>query len=111
MMKKYNDIWKKISNIKIELDCKYMYNKIFLKTKIRSSSDETTTFHTRIPDAACNYICWSVISIDPVLKKDKNYYLQVFLIECKNIEKEKKVITYITDDLKFSSDLHESDED
>ena len=38
-----------------------------------------------------NYICLAVLSIDFVLKKDENYYRQVFLKECKYIEKEKKV--------------------
>ena len=44
-----------------------------------------------------------VNNIDAVLKNDENYLL-VFLKECKNIEKEKQVIQYITEHLKFSSD-------
>ena len=51
-----------------------------------------------------NYTCLAVILIDFVLKKDENYYLQVFLKECKYIEKEKKIIRYIIDDLEISSD-------
>ena len=36
LLKKYNDIWKKVSrSIKKELDCEPVYNKTFLKTKIR----------------------------------------------------------------------------
>ena len=38
-----------------------------------------------------NYICLAVLSTDFILKKDENYYRQVFLKECKNIAKEKKV--------------------
>ena len=50
--------------------------------------------------------------IDSVLKKDEHYYPQVFLKECKYIEKEKKLIRYITSILKFSSDdSDESDEE
>ena len=45
-----------------------------------------------------------VLLTDFVLKKDENYYPQVFLRECKYIEKEKKAIKYITDDLRLSSD-------
>ena len=41
----------------------------------------------KIPKAGCNYICWSVILTDSVLKKDENYYPQVFLREKKYIEK------------------------
>ena len=42
--------------------------------------------------------------IDYVLKKDKNYYPQVFLRECNYIDKEKKLIRYITDDFEKSDD-------
>ena len=38
------------------------------------------------------YICLPVILIDFFIKKNENYYLQVFLKECKYIEKEIKVI-------------------
>ena len=51
-----------------------------LKTKIRSYRDEATNFHAwNIPGAGSNYICWSVILIDSVLKKDENYYSLKFL--------------------------------
>ena len=47
-----------------------------------------------------------------VLKKDENYYLQVFLKVYKHTEKYKNVIRCITGDLKFSSDdFDESDEE
>ena len=45
-----------------------------------------------------------VILIDSVYKKDKNYYVQVFLEECKYVFKEKKMPNYITDDIEISSD-------
>ena len=34
----------------------------------------------------------------------KNYYLQVFLGECKSVMKENKMPDYITDDVEISSD-------
>ena len=49
--------------------------------------------------------------IDFVLKKDENYYPQMSLKECKHIEKEKKVIIYITDDLGRFPDSDESVEE
>ena len=49
-----------------------------------------------------NHTCLAVISLVSALKKDANYHLQVFLKECKYIEK--KVIRHITDDLESSSD-------
>ena len=44
-----------------------------------------------------NHTCLAVISLDPTLKKDANYYLQVFLKECKCIIE--KVLMHIHDNL------------
>ena len=50
-----------------------------------------------------NYTCLVVIRLDFTLKKDSNYYLPVFLKECKYIEK--KVIKHVNEILNdFSSD-------
>ena len=57
-----------------------------------------------------NHTCLAVISLNSALKKDDNYYLQVFLKECKYIEK--KVVRHIHDNLSdFSYSSFESDED
>ena len=42
--------------------------------------------------------------IDSIYRKDKDYYPQVFLNECKYVVKEKKISKFITDDIKISSD-------
>ena len=52
-----------------------------------------------------NHTCLAIISLDSALTKDENYYRQVFLKECKYIEK--KVIRHINDNL---SDFCSSDE-
>ena len=52
-----------------------------------------------------NHTCLAVISLDSALKEDDNYYLQVFLKDCKYIEK--KVVKQIHDSLSgfcYSSD-------
>ena len=54
------------------------------------------------------HICLTVISLDSALKKDKNYYLQVFSKECKYIKK--KVIRHINDNLSNFSPSDFSDE-
>ena len=56
-----------------------------------------------------NHTCLAVISLDFALKKDDNYYLQVFLKECKYIEK--KVIRHINDNLSDFSYSGDSDEE
>ena len=89
LLKKYNTIWEKVSaDIKKEFDSEPIYNKTFLETKLKSHSDEITDFYGKeIPKVDPNHTCLAVISLDSALKKDDSYYLQVFLKECKYIEK------------------------
>ena len=113
LLKKYNDIWNHVNySIKKEFDSEPIYNKKFLKAKIKCYGDEATDFlNEEMAKVDSNYTCLAVIKIDFILKKDENYYLQVFLIECKYIEKEKMALRYITDDLENSfEDSDESDE-
>ena len=88
-LEKYNTIWDKASaDIKKEFDREPIFNKIFLKTKINSHGDEVTDFyHNETPKPDSNHTCLAVNSMDSTLKRDKNYYPQVFLKECKYIEK------------------------
>ena len=90
-----NSIWDKVNaDIKKEFDNHPVYNKIFLKTKIKSDGAEIADFHDKeIPKVDFNITCLAIITLDSALKKDKNYYLQVFLKETEYIEK--KVIRYI----------------
>ena len=53
-----------------------------------------------------SYTCLAVVSLDSIFEAYNKYYLQVFLKECKYIEK--KLIRYITDKLKNSDDSHEA---
>ena len=56
--------------------------------KTKSYGDEATDFHDKeIPEVGSNDTNLAVILIYFVLKKDENYYPQVFLRECKYIEK------------------------
>ena len=73
-----------------------------MKTKIKSYGDEVTDFYNKeIPKVGSNHTCLAVINLDSALRKDENYYPQVFLKECKYI---KKVVSHITDDLESSSE-------
>ena len=56
-----------------------------------------------------NYTCLVVISLISTLKKDGNYYPQVFLKECKYIEK--KVATHMSNNLSDFSYSYDSDEE
>ena len=86
----YYDLWEKYNTIwdKVSVDSQPVYNKVFLKNKIKPYGDEATDFyHKEIPKVDSNHTCLAVISLDSALKKDENYYPQVFLKECKCIEK------------------------
>ena len=81
-----------------------------MKTKIKSHGDEVTDFcDKRFPKVDSSHACLAVIRLDSALKKDGNYYPQVFLKECKYIEK--KVIRHINDNLSDFSSSDESDEE
>ena len=89
LLKKYNTIWDKVStDNKKEFDSSPVYKKKILKTKIKSYGNEITDFYDKgIPKVDSNHTCLAVISLDSALKKDENYYPQMFLKECQCINK------------------------
>ena len=89
LLKKYNTIWDKVSAyIKKEFDSEPVYDKNYLKTKIKSHGDEVTDFYDKkTPKLDSSHTCLAAINLDSALKKDDNHYPQVFLKECKYIEK------------------------
>ena len=76
LLKEYNTAWGKVSaDSKKEFDSKPVYNKEFLKTKIKSHGDEVTDFYDKkIPKVDSSHTCLAVISVDSAFKKDENYY-------------------------------------
>ena len=67
-----------------------------MKIEIKSHSDKVTDFYDKeIPKVGSNHTCLAVISLDFSLKKDDNYYPQVFPKGYKHIEK--KVVGHIHD--------------
>ena len=98
------------ANIKGEFESKPVYNKSFLKTKMKSHDDEVTEFPNKwIPTLDTNLTCLEVISLDSTLRKDDNFYLQVFLKERKYIAK--KVVRNISHNLGDFSFSDESGEE
>ena len=76
LLKKYNNIWDKFgTNIKETFHSKPVYNKIFLKTTIKSYGDKVIDFHDKeMPKAGSNHTCLETITIDSVYKKDKKFF-------------------------------------
>ena len=76
LLEKYNKIWKNVNNIiKKEFDSKPVYNEKYLKTKIKSYNGKMNrNFHNnKVPKEGSQCICLSVIFIDSVYRKDKDY--------------------------------------
>ena len=67
------------------------FERIFEKFKV------TDLYDKKFPKVDSNHTCLAEISLNSVLNKHGNYYLQVFLKDCKYIEK--KVIRHIIDDI------------
>ena len=84
LLEKHNTNWDKVSaDIYIKkTDSESVYNKEFLKTKIKSCCDEDF-YNKKIPKVDSNHTCLTVISLDSALKKDENYYPQLLLKDCK----------------------------
>ena len=101
LLKKFNEIWEIVSNsINKEFDSKPVYNRKYLKTKVKFNGDEiNTNFHDKgmMPKESSHIVCISVILIDSVFKIRQNCYPKVFLEECKYIVKEKEMSKYIDD--------------
>ena len=98
LVEKYTVIQDKLSaDVKKKIDSKLLYNKEFLKTKIKSRCNEVTDFCKKTPKVNSNHTYLGVIALNSALKKDGNYYMQAFLKECKYIKK--KVVRHIVQDL------------
>ena len=69
------------ADMKNRFDSEPVYNKNFLKTKIRSRGDKIDRdfYNQKIPNVESNKTCLAVINLDSTLKKDDNYYPKVFL--------------------------------
>ena len=92
LLEKWNEIWDKVSYAtRKELDSNLVYNKKYLKAKIKSCNGKiNTNFHNnKMAKEDSQFVCLWVIFIDSVFKTGKNYYPQVFLEERKYVIKEK----------------------
>ena len=88
-------------NFQKEFDSKSVYNEKCLKTKIKSCNGKISKNlpNNKISKEGSQCICASVILIDSVYRKDKNYHPPAFSEEC--VVKEKKTSKFI---IEISSD-------
>ena len=111
MLKKYNQIWKRVKKLlKIEFDSEPVYgdNDKYIKTKVKIYAGSTimtgiTNFQSKkMPKEKVPCKCLSIIMLDSVIKAKKRYYLQTLLEECKYGQEKIKMGNLIDDDVEKS---------
>ena len=108
LLKKYNKIWEKISNLlSIKFDSEPVYGDSdkYIKTKRKLYGDKiNTNFQGKnIPKENTSYKCLSLIMLDSFIRANKKYYPQTILEECKYEIKKSKMENLNNDDLDPSS--------
>ena len=105
LLKKYNKIWGKISNLmNIEFGSEPVYgdNDKYIKTKIKMYEGRVNTNFKgkRVPKENASYKYLPLIILDSVIRvSNEKYYLE----ECKYIIRKNKMENLINDDLDLSS--------
>ena len=100
ILKKYNKIWEKISNVmNIEFDSEPPYGDgdKYIKTKIKMYEDRVNTSFQdkKVPEENATYKCLLLIMLDSVIRVNKKYYPQTLLEECKYVIKKNKMETLL----------------
>ena len=103
---KYDQIWNVMKDkigIKFHSEpvCEYEY----LRTKVREFDGviKTNILGNSVPKENMHYTCIACITIDSVMKMDKNYFPRVYLEECKYKMKKIQMPRFINTELKSDS--------
>ena len=99
---------KKLKQYQKKFQTETAYNKKYLKAKPKSFNVNTNTnfLNDKITKECSQFVYLSVTLINSVFKTGYNCYPQVFLEECKGVDKEKKMPKYNIDDIEISSDSY-----
>ena len=92
VQKKYKQIWSVIKNkLGIKFHSKPIYEEKYLEAKVKEfdSVIKTNFLSNGIPKENMHYTCIAYITVDSVMKIDKQNYPQVYLEECKYTVKKK----------------------
>ena len=83
---KHNQTWNKIKEfLSVKFYTEPIYDDSYIKTKVKNFSNIVKTLFSgdEIPNERVEYSCIVCISIDSIMKVDKNYFPQVYLEQCK----------------------------
>ena len=108
VLNKYNKIWNVIKNkIVVTFHSEPIYGQIYIKAKVREFDGviKTNLLGNDVPKENIRYICIACITIDYVMRTDKQYFPQVYLEECKYKIKKIQISRFINTELKSDSDL------
>ena len=93
ILDKYNKIWDKIKEtLSIKFHRNTFFDERYIKAKVREFDGviKTNFLGDEIPKENMHYTCIACITIDSVMKIEKNNYPKVYLEECKyRVEKYK----------------------
>ena len=107
---KYNTIWKKVKKLLCaEFDSQTFYYEKYIKTRVNTFVDKVITKFTdnEMSKGIIFIVCIAAISVDSVIKLEKENYPQVNLEQCKFRLKKKKDIDLFDNELEDSSDESE----
>ena len=107
VLRKYEDIWNIIKNkLNIKFHSEPIYENKYLKAKVRDfDGDIKTNFlGNDLPKENTYYTCSACITIDSVLRMNKENYPQVYLEECKYKIKKIHTSRFITTELETDSE-------
>ena len=111
---KYKQIWDLIKNkLGIKFHSKPVYDKVYLKTKVREYHGviKTNFLGNDVPKENMHYTCIVCITIDSVMRMDKKNYPQVYLEECKYKTKKIQMSRFINTELDLDSESDSESDD
>ena len=104
LLKSYTKIWEATERLmKINFESKPVYgdHDKYIKARIKAYADSIiTNFHNKkMPKEKAPCKCLSIIMIDSVIRRNKKYYPQTVLEECKYMQEKIKIVNDIDEDL------------
>ena len=107
VQEKYEEIWDVIKNkLNIKFHSQPNYENKYLKTKVRefNVSIKTNFLDNNVPNENTYYTSIACITIDSVMKMNKENYPQVYLEECKYKAKKINTPRFINTELELDSE-------
>ena len=95
---KYNKMWNKIKNtLNIKFHSMPVYDEKYIKAKVREFNGVINTNFSddEVPTESMHYTWIACITVNSVIRMEKNNYPQVYLEECKYRAKETKTTNFI----------------